>query len=60
MIVVHTYEVWDITRDNWVRMPIKGTEERIKESKGRIVPGSAEEVAPSDVDEYGLYRPTSR
>jgi hypothetical protein len=38
-------------------MPLKGTDSRIKESKARIVPGTAEEVDPSDVDEYGLYRP---
>jgi hypothetical protein len=54
MVIVHNYEVWGIIAGDWVRLPHKGTEERIREAKGRIVPGTAEEVNSSAVDRYGL------
>jgi hypothetical protein len=57
MVTVHHYEVWDINRSDWVTQPFKGTAERVREVKGRIIPGTAEEVDVSAVDSYGLYHP---
>jgi hypothetical protein len=60
MVTVHNYEVWGIIPGDWMRQPHKGTEERIRETKGRIVPATAEEVDSSAIDRYGLYDPKPR
>jgi hypothetical protein len=59
-VTVHHFEVWDINRGDWVREPLKSTAERIMEvtqSRGRIVPGTAEEVDSSELDMHGRYNP---
>jgi hypothetical protein len=60
MTIVHEFEVWDINVNDWHRQPHKGTEERIREAKGRIIPGTAEEVDPSLVDQFGSYHLADR
>jgi hypothetical protein len=53
-------EVWDISRGDWVGQPLKSTAERIMEvtqGKGRIVPGTAEEVDAFELDMHGRYDP---
>ena len=59
-VTVHHFEVWDINRSDWVRLPLESTDERIMEEtdgKGRIVPGTAEEVDASELDMHGRYDP---
>ena len=59
-VTVHHFEVWDINRGDWVRQPLKSTAERIMEAtqgKGRIVPGTGEEVDASELDTHGRYDP---
>jgi hypothetical protein len=59
-VTVHHFEVWDISRGDWVRQPLKSTAERIMEvtqGKGRIVPGTAEEVDTFQLDMRGRYDP---
>jgi hypothetical protein len=59
-VTVHHFEVWDISRGDWVRQPLKSTAERIMEvtqGKGRIVPGTAEEVDAFELDVHGRYDP---
>lgn len=58
MVTVHYFEVWDVNRGDWVREPFKSPAERIRvEAKGRIVPGTAEEVDPSELDVHGRFDP---
>jgi hypothetical protein len=58
MVTVHHFEVWDINRGDWVREPFKSTAERIREeAKGRIIPGTAEKVDPSELDVHGRFDP---
>jgi hypothetical protein len=57
MTIVHDFEVWDINTNEWRRHT--GTEERIREAKGRIIPGTARDVDPSLIDRFGSYRPVS-
>jgi hypothetical protein len=60
MTIVHEFEVWDINDSDWHRQPNKGTEERIREAKGRIIPRTAEEVDSSMVDRFGSYHPADK
>jgi hypothetical protein len=59
-VTAHHFEIWDISRGDRVRQPLKSTAERTKEAtqgKGRIVPGPAEEVDASELDIHGRYDP---
>jgi hypothetical protein len=59
-VTVHHFEVWDISRGDWVRQHLKSTVERIMEvtkGKGRIVPGTAEEVDAAELNMHGRYDP---
>jgi hypothetical protein len=59
-VTVHHFEIWDISRGDWVRQPLKSTAERIMEAtrgKGRTVPGTAEEVDASELYIHGRYDP---
>jgi hypothetical protein len=59
-VTVHHFEVWDISRGDWVTQPLKSTPERIMEvtkGKGRIVPGTAKDVDASELDMHGRYDP---
>ena len=60
MVIVHHFEVWDVTLGDWVRQPLKSTAERIQQVKGRIIPGTEEEVDPSALDAHGRYNPRWR
>jgi hypothetical protein len=41
-VTVHHFEVWDINRSDWVRLPLKSTAERIMEEiEGRDKPPMA-------------------
>jgi hypothetical protein len=55
-VTVHNYLVWDHQRGRSVMPPVKGTIERIELVSGKIVPGTAEQVEISAVDE-GRYAP---
>jgi hypothetical protein len=60
IVTVHHFVVWDISCGDWVRQPLKSTAERIMEvaqGKGRIGPGTAEEVDASELDMHGRYYP---
>lgn len=56
-VTVYSYLTWDHQRGRSVMPSMKSTAARIALVGGRIVPGSAEEVDASAVDERGCYRP---
>jgi hypothetical protein len=58
MVTVHSYEVYHFLSDEWVPHTFKVSEERIKQIRGsRIIPGTAETVPISALDEYGRFEP---
>lgn len=60
MVTVHHFRVWDIPNDTWIYPPLKSPESRIRnEARGEIIPGTAEDVDPSQLDEFGRYDPDS-
>jgi hypothetical protein len=54
-VTVHKFKVWDISVGDYVVQSTKSTAERIKEIGGDIIPGTAEEVDPADLDDQGRY-----
>ncbi|WP_156648004.1 hypothetical protein [Methylobacterium sp. Leaf88] len=58
MVTVHHFRVWDAAKDEWVYPPLKSPESRIRdEARGEILPGTAEDVDASTLDEFGRYDP---
>jgi hypothetical protein len=57
VVTVHHFRVWDYRRDKYVNQPLKTTAERIRQVKGEIIPGTAEDVAASALDPEGRYDP---
>ncbi|KQT84995.1 hypothetical protein ASG51_02750 [Methylobacterium sp. Leaf465] len=59
MVTVHHFRVWDVAKDEWVYPPLKSPEDRIRDvAKGEVIPGTAEEVESSQLDEHGRYDPS--
>lgn len=56
-ITVHQYLTWDHQKGRSVTSGTKATVEAIQLASGKIVPGTAEEVAPSALDGRGRYVP---
>ena len=57
MIVVHHMKVWNITNDKWEIPPSKRTAKEITAIGGVIIPETAEEIDPAQLDEHGRYFP---
>ena len=57
MATVHDFQVWSIVHGGYVRSKRKATVETIRETKGQIIPGSAEDVDQTALDEQGFYSP---
>lgn len=53
-VTVHSYRAWDPYKEEWFYPPYKCTAERIRD-RGEVIPGTAEEVDPSQVDAQGRY-----
>jgi hypothetical protein len=60
MVTVYHFRVYDPANDATIVQPRKSTAERIERIRGEIIPGTAEEVDPSTLDEDGRYNPPSR
>jgi hypothetical protein len=58
MIEVHHFKVWNIHKGDWEIPPSKRTAESIVELKGKIIPGTAEEVFTHQLDNHGRYFPS--
>jgi hypothetical protein len=56
-VIVHDYEIYDINIDGWRHAQHKGTEERIRRAKGRIIPGTAQDVSAAEIDSEGRHNP---
>jgi hypothetical protein len=59
MVTVHHFKVWSITTGGYVASARKAIIETIREAKGEIVPGTAEEVDETALDGQGFYGPRS-
>ncbi|MEH3117827.1 MAG: hypothetical protein PGN25_09590 [Methylorubrum populi] len=58
MVTVHHFRVWDAAKDEWRYPPLKIPESRIRdEARGEIIPGTSEDVDPSNLDASGRYDP---
>jgi hypothetical protein len=57
MVTVHHFRVFSIMLGCNVIRPHKMTADAIKAANGGIVPGTAEELDPSTLDQHGRYYP---
>ena len=58
MVEVHHMKMWNGTNDKWEIPPSKQTAEDIAALGGLVVPDTAEEIDPSQLDEHGRYFPS--
>lgn len=56
-MTVHHFRVWDPYKEEWFHPSHKSTERVIRQDRGEIIPGTAEEVDPSQLDAQGRYVP---
>ncbi|WP_295559935.1 hypothetical protein [uncultured Hyphomicrobium sp.] len=59
-VTVHHFKVYDAVNDSWIVPPRKSPAERIESVRGVIIPGTAEEVERSVLDEQDRYDPRPR
>ena len=55
MVKVHHFKVWDINTGDWRIPPLKSTAARIAKVRGKIIPGSMENVPASSLDREGRW-----
>jgi hypothetical protein len=60
MVTVHNFRKWHGQTDTIESPPLKRTAEAIQLLGAEIIPGTAEEVDPSDLDDFGRYDPKVR
>jgi hypothetical protein len=56
VVTVHSFRSWDPYEEKWFYPPHKSTAEHIRD-RGEIIPNTAEEVDPSEIDPQGRYFP---
>ena len=54
---VHSFRVWNPTTDTYIMPERKSPAERIERIRGEIIPGTAELVDASDLDDQERYDP---
>lgn len=59
-VTVHHFKVYDAINDSWIVPSRKSPAERIERIRGAIIPGTAEEVDRSALDEQERYDPQAR
>jgi hypothetical protein len=57
MIEVHHFKILDAATGKWIVPPLKCSEKRILELKGKILDGTMEIVARASLDKDGCYDP---
>lgn len=57
MTVVHHFRVWNPSADAYVTPERKSPAERIERVRGEIIPGTAELVDRSQLDDFDRYDP---
>jgi hypothetical protein len=57
MVKVHHFKIWNQSKGDWEIPPSKRTSRSIIELNGTILPGSAEEIDPDQLDSQGRFFP---